>query len=145
MKLAFHKRKTSYLYVKEGANTNMQSFGDAAAAIDLENFKARPAGRHRTLDQWLTIQKASDPNVADRAARTIDVGVDVWRIARRQEESSSNCRWRGERAIQQRQQGLLLRGGAILLQQGRQPMVVMVLEAVEAGVVVAAEAGSWWR
>jgi hypothetical protein len=38
-----------------------------------------------------TIQKASDPNVADHAARTIDVGVGGVRpIARRQEESSSS-------------------------------------------------------
>jgi hypothetical protein len=90
LKMAFNKRKTCYLYVKERATTNMESFGDAAAAIDLENFEARPAGRYRTLDQWLTIQKASDPNVADRAARTIDVGVGFRRIARRQEESLSS-------------------------------------------------------
>jgi hypothetical protein len=86
LKLSFNKRKVAFEYLDAQAHNSLQSIEVQAAEIDRENFLVHPGRRFRTLDQWLTLQLARDPDVPKRAARTIDIGPGVRRVNGGQEE-----------------------------------------------------------
>jgi hypothetical protein len=86
LKLSFNKRKVAFKYLDAQAPNSLQSIEVQAAEIDREHFLVHPGRRFRTLDQWLTLQLAKDPDVSKRAARTIDIGPGVRRVNGGQEE-----------------------------------------------------------